>query len=106
MGQNNETDTGGLVQELARLQRRAARQKRNIKSGPEAWRAWAATMDEIADATKRLVVRPADDLDTLAAKFNAILGLIEANGSLLDSGDLRRLRRFGRDLSVIAGGHS
>jgi hypothetical protein len=61
-------------------------------------------MEEIAVLTQQLVVRPADDLDDLAAKFSAILWLIEVNESLLDSGDLRRLRRFGRDLSVLAGG--
>src|SRR5690606_8641757 len=83
---------------------RAARQKRNIKSGPEAWRAWSATMDEIGTRTQHLVARPADDLDGLAKTFKAILWLIEVNESLLDSGDLRRLRRFGRDLSVLAGG--
>jgi hypothetical protein len=63
-------------------------------------------MDEIASVTQRLVARPTDNLDSLAAKFNAILWLIEVNASLLDSGDLRRLRRFGRDLSAFAGDHS
>ena len=63
-------------------------------------------MDEIAGLTQRLVASPAPDLERLAAKFSAILRLIEFNESLLDSGDLRRLRRFGRDLSVLAGGRS
>jgi hypothetical protein len=44
------------------------------------------------------------DIGSLAAKFSAIVWLIESNDSLLDAGDLRRLRRFGRDLSVLAGG--
>lgn len=60
-------------------------------------------MDEIASLTQRLVARPADDLESLAAKFEAILWLIEINGSLLDSSDLRRLRRFGRDLTSLSG---
>jgi hypothetical protein len=63
-------------------------------------------MEEIASLTVLLVARPADDLENLTAKFKAILWLIEINESLLDSGDLKRLRRFGRDLCVLAGGHS
>ncbi|OJX46527.1 MAG: hypothetical protein BGO81_03985 [Devosia sp. 66-22] len=63
-------------------------------------------MDEIATLTLRFVARPADDLGGLAAKFDAILWLIGVNESLLDSGDLRRLRRFGRDLSTLAGDQS
>jgi hypothetical protein len=63
-------------------------------------------MDEIASLTQRLVASPALDLDGLAVKFSAILWLIEVNESLLDSGDLRRLRRFGRDLSALADGNS
>ena len=104
MTRDRAIETGALAQELARLRRRGARQKRNIKSGPEAWRAWSATMDEIANLTQQLVGSHVEDLESLAAKFKAILWLIEVNGSLLDSGDLRRLRRFGRDLSVLAGG--
>ena len=73
MWRDSEIDTGALVRELARLRRRAARQKRNIKSGPEAWREWSATMDEIGIRTQRLVARPPDDLQSLAAKFDAIL---------------------------------
>jgi hypothetical protein len=62
-------------------------------------------MKEIANLTQQLVGSPVDDLDSLAAKFNAILWLIEVNESVLDDGDMRRLRRFRRDLSVLAGGH-
>ncbi|MBL8599947.1 MAG: hypothetical protein JNL14_19595 [Devosia sp.] len=106
MRRDIDIDTGGgLTQELARLRRRAARQKRKISSGPDAWHAWSATMDEIAILTQGLVARPANNLESLAAKFKAILWLIEINESLLDSGDLKRLRRFGRDLSVLTGGH-
>ena len=99
MMQDSELGISSLARELARLRRRAARQKRNIDVSPDAWQNWSATMEEIAVLTQRLVVRPADNLDDLAAKFNAILWLIEVNESLLDAGDLRRLRRFGRDLS-------
>jgi hypothetical protein len=106
MRRDSEIGSGDLAQELARLQRRAARQKRRIKSEPEAWRDWSVTMEEISKLTRQLVGRPADDLHSLAAKFKAILWLIEVNESLLDSEDLRRLRRFGRDLSVLAGGQS
>lgn len=106
MRRDGEMDTGDLAQELARLRRGAARRKRNIEASPDAWQDWSATMDEIAILTQRLVVRPADNLEDLAAKFTAILWLIEVNESLLDSGDLRRLRRFGRDLSALAGSHS
>jgi hypothetical protein len=106
MRRDSEIDSGALTEELARLRRRAARQKRNIASSPEAWQKWSATMDEIAGLTQRLVASPAPDLESLAVKFSAILWLIEINESLLDSGDLRRLRRFGRDLSVLAGDHS
>lgn len=102
MGLDSEIDTNALAQELARLRRRAARQKRNIRSGSDAWQRWSATMDEIAALTQRLVTRPADDLQSLQVKFDAILWLIEANQSLLDRGDLRRLRRFGRELSNYA----
>lgn len=106
MRRNSEMDVGALERELSRLRRRAARQKHNIKSKPEAWQRWSATMDEIAGLTQRLVASPAPDLERLAAKFRAILWLIEVNESLLDSGDLRRLRRFGRDLSALANDHS
>ena len=106
MRRSSEMDVDPLAQQLARLRRRAARQKRTIKSSPEAWQRWSATMDEIAGLTQRLVTSPAPDLERLAAKFSAILWLIEVNESLLDDGDMRRLRRFGRDLSVVAGGHS
>ena len=105
MSRNSEMDDA-LAQRMARLRRRAARQKRKVGSRPEAWQRWSATMDEIAGLTQRLVTSPAPDFDSLSAKFNAILWLIEVNESLLDSGDLRRLRRFGRDLSALAGSHS
>jgi hypothetical protein len=106
MRRKSEIDIGALADELSRLRRRAARQKRSIASGPEAWQRWSGTMDEIVGLTQRLVASPAPDLDGLSAKFGAILWLIEVNESLLDSGDLRRLRRFGRDLSALAGDHS
>jgi hypothetical protein len=106
MRRNSESDVSALERELSRLRRRAARQKRNIRSSPDAWRDWSATMDEIAGLTQRLVASPAPDLGSLAAKFSAILWLIEVNESLLDSGDLRRLRRFGRNLTNLAGGES
>ena len=103
MRRDSETDTRDLTRELARLRRRAGRQKRTIRSGPDAWRQWSTTMDQIASVTQQLVARPADDLETLAAKFKAILWLIEVNESLLDRGDLQRLRRFGRDLALFSG---
>ena len=106
MGRNSEMDLGALERELSRLRRRAVRQKRTIKTSPEAWQKWSATMDEIASLTQRLVASPTPDLEGLAAKFSAILWLIEINNSPLDSGDLRRLRRFGRDLFALAGRHS
>jgi hypothetical protein len=59
-------------------------------------------MDDIADLTQPLVASPAPDTASLAAKFRAILWLIEVNESLLDTGDLRRLRRFGRELDLLA----
>jgi hypothetical protein len=106
MTRDSERDTGAIAQELARLQRRAVRQKRSITSGSDAWRKWSVTMDEIARLTQGLVVRPANDLESLAAKFEAILWLIEINQNLLDSQDLRRLRRFGRDLVLLTGGET
>ena len=106
MTRDRATETGALAQELARLQRRAARQKRTITANAEAWQKWSATMDDIATLIQLLVACPADDLEILAAKFDAILWLIKVNESLLDTGDLRRLRRFGRDLSSLAGGQS
>lgn len=102
MGQH--IDAGDLARELARLRRRAARQKLELKLGQGAHRDWSETMDEIADLTQRLVTGPADDLDILAAKFRAILWLIEVNESLLDDSDLRCLRRFGRDVARLTGG--
>jgi len=102
MRRNGEMDVEALVQQLARLRRRAARQQRQIGSSPEAWQKWSTTLDEIAGLTQRLVASPAPDLESLAAKFHAILWLIEVNESLLDAGDLRRLRQFGRDLSALA----
>ena len=104
MSRNSGIDVGDLKRELTRLRRRAARQKRQIKSHPEAWQQWSATMDEIATLTERLIARPAGDLESLAVKFDVILWLIKVNESLLDRSDLRRLRRFGRDLSSLAAG--
>jgi hypothetical protein len=43
-----------------------------------------------------MAASPAPHVSSLAAKFNAILWQIEINQGLLDRGDLRRLRRFGR----------
>lgn len=99
MTRDSETEIGALAEDLVRLRRRATRQKRNINSSSNAWQTWSATMDEIATLTQRLVTRPTDDLQSLQVKFDAILWLIEVNQSLLDRGDLRRLRRFGRELS-------
>lgn len=100
---NNETKIGALSQDLSRLHRRAAREKREVQSSPAAWQKWSTTMDEITSLTRQLVASPAPDLQNVAAKFRAILWLIEINGSLLDTGDLRRLRRFGRELDLLAG---
>ena len=102
MRRNSEMDVDALAQQLAQLQRRATRQKRKVGSSPEAWQRWSATMDEIAGLTQRLVASPSPGLERLAVKFGAIVWLIEVNESLLDRGDLRRLRRFGRDLSALA----
>ena len=106
MRRDGEIGIGPLTRELTRLRRRAARQKRRVKSSPEDWRKWSVTMEQIANLTQQLVGSPVDDLESLAAKFNAILWLIEVNESLLDRADMRRLRRFGRDLSALAGVHS
>ena len=54
MGRNSEMDLGALERELSRLRRRAVRQKRTIKTSPEAWQKWSATMDEIAGLTQLL----------------------------------------------------
>ena len=104
MRRNSETDIGALVDELSRLRRRAARQKRTSKSDSEAWRTWSATMDEIVRTSERVIAHPASDPRSLAAKFSAIVWLIEVNDSLLDRGDLRRLRRFGRTLYPLGRG--
>jgi hypothetical protein len=106
MRDTSESATSELTVELASLRRRAARQKRMIKAGPDRWQRWSGTMTEIAEITERLARLPATDVPGLAAKFAAILWLIESNESLLDRGDLRRLQRFGRDLSGLAGGQS
>ena len=103
MRRDIEIDTGALAQELARLRRRATRQKRKISAGSDAWQKWSATMDEIAILAQRLAAGPANDLESLATKFEAILWLIEVNESLLDRSDLRRLRRFGQDLADLSG---
>jgi hypothetical protein len=100
---NIGTGISELNDELTRLRRRAARQKRTIAADPEAWQRWSSSMDEIAVLTERLVASPAANIDSLAAKFRAILWLIEVNDSLLDHGDLRRLRRFGRELNASMG---
>lgn len=91
---------GELSEQLARLQRRASRQKGSISRNSDAWQRWSGTIDEIATIVDQLAATPASDVENLATKFRAILWLIETNESLLDSGDLRRLRRFGRDLSA------
>ena len=99
---NSGTGISKLGDELARLRRRAARQKRNISRNSDVWQQWSSTMDEITALTERLVASPTSDTDDLAIKFRAILWLIEVNDSLLDHGDLRRLRRLGRDLGHLA----
>ena len=65
--------------------------------------ALSRAIGEIAALIEQMVVAPAPDVSSLAAKFNAILWQIEINESLLDQGDLRRLKRFGRDLRLVAG---
>jgi hypothetical protein len=99
---DSETNIGALSQDLARLRRRAVRQKRDIQSSPAAWQRWSSTMDEVARLTKQLVAATALDVASLAEKFRAILWLIEINESLLDQSDLARLRRFSRELSLSA----
>jgi hypothetical protein len=101
MVRDSGTEIETLNRDLSRLRRRAARQRRNSTSA-DAWPQWSATMGEITDLTQHLVASPAPDLQDLAVKFRAILWLIEVNESLLDTGDLRRLRRFGRELSRLA----
>lgn len=102
MKPDSQMDFSTLASELGRLRRRAVRQRRHSGSGPEAWQDWSATMQEVTTLTQRLLARPANDLGSLSAKFDVILWLIEVNESLLDRTDLRRLRRFGRDLSTLA----
>jgi hypothetical protein len=100
---DSEATIGSIGRDLTRLRRRAARRKRNIEESADGWQQWSTTMDEIAALTQRLVASPAADAKDLEAKFRAILWLIEVNESLLDSGDLGRLRRFGRELNLLAG---
>lgn len=104
MRRDSKMDISALLDELSRLRRRAAHQRRKINSNAEAWSIWSATMDEIARATDRIISHPASDPESLAARFYAILWLIEVNQSLLDTSDLRRLRRFGRNLYRLRGG--
>jgi hypothetical protein len=103
MAGNTQTRMTELEAELSRLRRRAARQRRAIGTRPDAWQTWSSTMDEIATLIDRMVASRALDAPSLAAKFDAILWQIETNESLLDRGDLRRLRRFRRDLRLVAG---
>lgn len=100
--QGGGTEIEALKQDLVRLRRRAARHKRNIEASADGWRQWSTTMDEIVALTERLLASSAADLATITAKFRAILWLIEVNETLLDTGDLRRLRRFGRELDLLA----
>ena len=72
---------------------------------PDAWQTWSSTMDEIATLIEQMAASPAPDASSLAVKFDAILWQIEINESLLDRGDLRRLRRFGRDLRLVVSGN-
>jgi hypothetical protein len=92
-----------LDAELSRLRRRAARQKLMQDRSSAAWQDWSGTMNDIADVIDQMVASPARDITSLAAKFDAILWQIDVNDSLLDHGDLRRLKRFGRDLRLVAG---
>jgi hypothetical protein len=99
---DSENHIRALGRDLSRLRRRAAREKRDTQSGTAAWQRWSTTMDEITGLTQRLVASPAPDGASLADKFRAILWLIEINDSLLDQADLARLRRFGRELNLLA----
>jgi hypothetical protein len=103
MASGDQTGITELDAELSRLLRRAARQKRAIATGHDAWQRWSSTMEEIAKHTEKMAASPAPDISSLAAKYDAILWQIEINGSLLDRGDRRRLRRFRRDLKLVAG---
>lgn len=78
MGQQH-IETVDLARELARLRRRAARQKRRLELGQGAHLGLVRNEDEIAGLTQRLVTGPADDLDILAVKFRA-------RGSKLNAG--------------------
>ena len=104
MAGSNPTRITELDAELLRLRRRAARQKRAIATRPDAWQRWSSTMEEVGRHIEQMFASPAPDVSSLAAKFYAILWQIETNESLLDRGDLRRLRRFGRDLRLVARG--
>jgi hypothetical protein len=102
-GSGSGAGIGELDRELSRLRRRAARQRQSIETSSQAWQQWSSTMDEIASIIEQLVASPAPNVESIATKFHAILWLIEVNESLLDTGDIRRLRRFGRDLRHLAG---
>jgi hypothetical protein len=91
-----------LNDQFLRTKRRAARQKRRIGSDQQAWQRWSTTVDEAAQIVSRLASTPATSIEDLAIKFGAILWSIETNDSLLDSGDGRRLRAFGREFLRLA----
>jgi hypothetical protein len=87
-----------LNEELSRLRRRAARQKRNIAVSTDAWQVWSDTIDEALRLVSRMAAAPVSDPVDLSKKFRAILWAIETNDSLVDDADRRLLRAFDRDL--------
>ena len=87
-----------LDEELSRLRRRAARQKRNIAVNTEAWQVWSNTIDEALRLVALIAAAHASAPRDLSRKFSAILWAIEVKDSLLDNADRRLLRVFDRDL--------
>jgi hypothetical protein len=98
----SKLDIREWADELSRLRRRAGRLKRGRGSSPPAWQRWSDEMEQAAHVVEQMARSIAPDISSLAMKFGAILWMIEADESLLDEGDLRRLRRFGRDLERLA----
>ena len=102
MGRSSKASLHELDGELARVRRRAARQKRNITSGSAAWQLWSTTMDDATIILAQLTTAKVVTVQDLAIKFSAILWAIEANERSLDTSDLRRLRAFQRELRQLA----
>ncbi|MEO8758846.1 MAG: hypothetical protein ABI398_13980 [Devosia sp.] len=97
--QQHDEELAALHAQLVRLDRRAQRQRR----APNAdWQSWSTTFDEALSLVDRIAKMPADGLDGLAIKIEAVVWFLDSTDAVLDVKGLRQLRGLAREARLMA----